>query len=309
LIANAFVKRSVSLTKKGDSVQVTFLGTAAAPSMPNPFCICEVCVMARRIGGKNMRRRSSILVNDDLLIDIGPDTATASFTCGVSFAGVQICLLTHSHEDHFDPEFIMARHADYGTAVAGELLLAASVPVLEAVDSILARRCEYGSIFALDTQAALGIKLLPLAPFEACQIGDYRVIGSPANHGKDQGYLLYAVERGGQAIFYGTDTSIFFDEVWDFLLRQDMRYDLVVLDQTYGIGFDSNDHLASGDVAAHAERFRREGLLKDNAAVYVTHISHEGYLEHDEFDAYAAKRGYRVAYDGLKVDTNGQRRI
>jgi len=58
-----------------------------------------------------------------VLVDIGPDIATASFEHGVSLAGISICLLTHAHEDHFDPEFIMSRHEEYGTVVAQELLL------------------------------------------------------------------------------------------------------------------------------------------------------------------------------------------
>ena len=69
-------------------MQITFLGTAAAPSMPIPFCICKVCKDARRVGGKNLRRRSSLMINDDLLVDIGPDIATASFEYGLSLAGV-----------------------------------------------------------------------------------------------------------------------------------------------------------------------------------------------------------------------------
>ncbi len=69
-------------------MQITFLGTAAAPSMPIPFCTCQVCADARRVGGKNLRRRSSLMINDDLLVDIGPDIATASFEYGLSLAGV-----------------------------------------------------------------------------------------------------------------------------------------------------------------------------------------------------------------------------
>ena len=104
-------------------------------------------------------------------------------------------------------------------------------------------------------------------------------------------------------MFYGTDTSVLSEEVWDHLQRQRTRYDAVILDHTYGIGFDSRpgDHLASRDVIAHASRFRESGLLKENGAVYATHLSHEGNLEHDELDEYARAHGYRVAYDGLKL--------
>ncbi len=288
-------------------MQVTFLGTGAAPSMPIPFCTCHVCLDARRVGGKNLRRRSSIIINDDLLVDIGPDIATASFEHNVSLAGINVCLQTHAHEDHLDAEFIISRHAEYGTIVSSDLLFVGSGETLKVVDENVRRRCEYGSIFDPDTQAALKMNVLSVAPYEACTVGNYRVTGYPADHATDQASLLYSLEQENHAVFYGTDTSILSEEVWEHLLRHRTRYDLIVLDHTYGIGLESRpeDHLGSRDVIAHADRFRESGLLKDNGIVYATHISHEGNLEHAELDEYAGKHGYRVAYDGLRLVLDG----
>ena len=250
--------------------------------MPIPFCVCQACSEARRAAGKNLRKRSSIAINDDLLVDIGPDIATASFAHDVSLTGISICLLTHAHADHFDPEFLMSRHEEYATVVAQEMLLAGSIDALRSIDEVLGRRCEYGSIFAQDTQRALKINLLTVEPFEAQVVGDYRFTGYPANHGTEKGGLLYSIEQGQHAIFYGTDTSILSEQVWEHLLFAGTQFDLLVLDHTYGIGFDVSppDHLASVDVIGHVDRFRRSGLLKDNAEAYATHISHEGCLEH-----------------------------
>ena len=288
-------------------MQLTFLGTAATPSMPIPFCVCEACAIARRIGGRNFRRRSSVVINGDLLVDIGPDIATASFEHDVRLTGIGICLQTHTHADHLDAEFILSRHADYGTKVSGNLLLGASDETLHSIDRLVQQRSDYGSIFDPDTQAALHIGLVPLTPFETYRVGDYRIVGYPANHGNDQGFLLYSIVQGNHAVFYGTDTSVLFDEVWEHLQLERSGYDVVILDHTYGIGHGSRpaDHLASKDVIAHANRFRDNGLLKDNGVVYATHLSHEGSLEHDELDEYARKHGYRVAYDGLKLQLDG----
>lgn len=284
-------------------MKVTFLGTAAAPSMPIPFCVCQVCMDARIVGGKNLRRRSSVIINDDLLVDIGPDIATASFEHNLSLASTSVCLQTHTHEDHLDTEFIISRHAEYGTEISSDLVFVGSSETLRAVDAIVCQRCEYGSIFDPDTQAALKMNVLSVAPYETHAVGNYRVTGYPANHGTNQGYLLYSIEQGDHAVFYGTDTSVLSEEVWKHLLFHHTQYDLLVLDHTYGIGFDSRpaDHLGSRDVIAHANRFRESGLLKDNGIVYATHISHEGNLEHGELDEYAEKHGYRVAFDGLKL--------
>jgi phosphoribosyl 1,2-cyclic phosphodiesterase len=242
-----------------------------------------------------------------LLVDIGPDIATASFEHNLSLANISVCLQTHAHEDHLDTEFIISRHTEYGTVVSCDLLFVGSSETLRAVDAIVCRRCEYGSIFDPDTRAALKMNVLSVTPYEACAVGNYRITGYPANHGTDQASLLYSIEQGHHAVFYGTDTSVLSEEVWEHLLLHRTRYDLLVLDHTYGIGLDSRpaDHLGSRDVIAHANRFRESRLLKDNGIVYATHISHEGNLEHDALDEYARKHGYRVAFDGLRLLLDG----
>ena len=287
---------------------MTFLGTAAAPSMPVPFCVCTACVEARRKRGKNLRRRSSILVNRDLLVDLGPDVATASFDHGVAFTETSICLLTHSHEDHFAPEFIICRHSDYGAAVSQPLVIAGSAETIGHMDAVLARRFECGSVFDPDTQSALQLSVVCLEPFQQYQVGVYRVTPYPANHGAGGGALLYSIEEGQQAMFYGTDTSGLSECVWQRLGESNRRYDLVILDQTYGIGVDSRakDHMSASNVAAHAERFRTSGLLKNSAVVYAIHISHEGCLEHEQLDRCAAENGYRIAYDGLVLELGNE---
>jgi phosphoribosyl 1,2-cyclic phosphodiesterase len=152
------------------------------------------------------------------------------------------------------------------------------------------------------------LKPLCFVPFEPVTLGDYQVTPYPANHGNVGESLLYSIELGQRAILYCTDTSELSDSVWDHLLKRRTRFDAVILDHTYGIGFSSipGDHLASQDVAAYADRFRTEGLLKSDATVYATHISHEGYLEHSELDAYARKHGYRIAFDGLTLELGGE---
>ncbi len=288
-------------------MQVTFLGTSAAPSVPSPFCVCQVCKCARRMGGKNLRRRSSIIVNDDLLVDIGPDVVSASFEHDVCLTGIDVCLMTHAHEDHYDPEFLISRHGSYGTVVAKDMILAGSIDTLRSIDEDLARRCEYGSIFDRQTQFVLRIDTLILEPYRKQAVGRYSITGYPANHGSVEGALLYAIEQGPHAIFYGTDTSVLPEHAWEHLQSTATRFDLLVLDHTYGVGIDASppDHLASVDVIDHVDRFRRNGLLKDGAQAYATHISHEGYLEHDDLDRYAAANGYRIAFDGLSLKIAG----
>ncbi|WP_200915571.1 hypothetical protein [Margalitia shackletonii] len=42
-------------------MKLHFLGTAAAEGIPNPHCTCNTCTEARRLGGRNIRSRTSVI--------------------------------------------------------------------------------------------------------------------------------------------------------------------------------------------------------------------------------------------------------
>lgn len=43
-------------------MKLTFLGTSAAEGVPSLYCDCETCEKTRILKGKNIRKRSSLLV-------------------------------------------------------------------------------------------------------------------------------------------------------------------------------------------------------------------------------------------------------
>ena len=105
------------MVKKEDAfMRVTFLGTGAATACPLVFCRCPVCRAGWERGGKDLRRRSSALIGEDTLIDLGPDIMSAAFAFGVDIGQVRYCLQTHAHSDHFDAGHLITRMADYATA-------------------------------------------------------------------------------------------------------------------------------------------------------------------------------------------------
>ena len=95
-------------------MKLTFLGTSASEGFPNAFCDCDNCTAARQAGGPSLRKRSSALINQDLLIDLGPDLMAAAQQHGVSLAQLNYCLQTHEHEDHLDPSHFGSRSAFCG---------------------------------------------------------------------------------------------------------------------------------------------------------------------------------------------------
>ena len=283
-------------------MKVHFLGTGASPSMPLAFCSCEACRAARSHGGKNLRRRSSLLVDGVVLIDLGPDVTTASFDQSVSLAKVRLCAQTHPHADHFDPELVVSRHPGWGTVPETALTILGSPQTLREIDRLVGRDAERGSLFDQPQRELLRMELVPIEPFQELSFDRYRITAYPANHAASYSALLYSIDDGAHAVFYACDTSLLAQSVWDHMREHGPAYDLMVFDQTYGIGYESSDHLAAADVAVYAAEVRERGLLKSDGSVYVTHLSHEGIREHEELELHSAANGYHVAFDGLTLE-------
>ena len=222
-------------------MKITFLGTAAATAMPLPFCGCAACRQARRLGGKDIRRRSSILVNSDLLIDLGPDVPAACSQYAIDLSKIRYLLQTHAHSDHFDAGHFITRHPDYAAKELSPLLLAASPATLQAMNAALKREDSCAGLFSADFQRLLRFSLQPLSPFETVQLGEYTVTGLDALHDPRQQALIYFLEHRGKTLLYGTDLSRLSEENFHWLKGRLIHF--IILDQTYGEGCNAGGHL------------------------------------------------------------------
>lgn len=289
--------------KANDVVKLTFLGTAAANAFPEAFCRCQNCESARRAQGQSLRKRSSALVNDDLLIDLGPDIMAASQVHGAALMNVRVCLQTHPHSDHLDLSHLLSRSAEYGTQGAPRMDFFASRETLDKAAETFIRDLDGSPLLAHDTQARLNVSFHTVAPYEPFVVGDYVVTAFPASHAEGAGAMLYAVEQGGRRIFYGTDTGPLREDVWRAFHALNLRFDAVVLDHTHGpTERGTSEHMSASDVIDCVSRMRAEGILARDGRVFGTHIAHEGNPAHPELVAFARAHGYDIAYDGLVLD-------
>jgi phosphoribosyl 1,2-cyclic phosphate phosphodiesterase len=282
-------------------MMITFLGTAAVNAYPEAFCQCDNCDRARELGGPSLRKRSAALINDDLLIDLGPDIMTASLMHGRSLTRVRYCLQTHAHADHLDPSHFLSRSPEYGVVGAPRLHFYASTATVRVAAQLLERDC--APLGLLDPKAGerLNLEIHQIEALQSFTVGPYQVTAFPANHDPVVDPLLYSVEGGGRSIFYGTDTATLPEETWQALHRCKLRFDVVILDHTYGPDEPGSDHLSAQQFIEHVGRMREEGLLTDTARAFATHIAHQGNPVHPDLADFAARHGYEVAYDGLTV--------
>ncbi|MDP9435327.1 MAG: adenosylcobinamide kinase, partial [Actinomycetota bacterium] len=79
-------------------MRLRLLGTGSSDGWPNPWCTCASCAAAAAAGV--LRGSTSALLDDRLLLDVGPDAPRAAARAGVGLAGVQAVLVGHAHPDH-----------------------------------------------------------------------------------------------------------------------------------------------------------------------------------------------------------------
>jgi phosphoribosyl 1,2-cyclic phosphate phosphodiesterase len=282
-------------------MKLTFLGTAAANAFPEAFCSCSNCEQARALGGHSLRKRSSALINTDLLIDLGPDIMSAAIQHNCPLTQVRYCLQTHAHADHLDTSHMLSRSPGFGVVGAPRLHFYASEGSIRQLERWLERDCAPYGLLASETEELLNLQIHTVRALQPFQVGGYRVIALPANHDPVVEPLLYAIQAEGRTILYATDTAIFPEETWQAFHQFKLKFDFVILDHTYGPEEPGSDHLSAHQVSEHIARMRAEGLLTEGARAFATHIAHEGNPPHPELADFAAQHGYEVAYDGLTV--------
>ena len=82
-------------------MKLKFLGTAAAEGVPAIFCSCQTCKSSGELGGRNIRKRSSLLLDDKIMFDFN-DALTFVHQYQLDLSKLEHLVITHSHSDHFN---------------------------------------------------------------------------------------------------------------------------------------------------------------------------------------------------------------
>jgi phosphoribosyl 1,2-cyclic phosphodiesterase len=283
------------------SLSITYLGTGDASGYPHPFCNCENCVEARQVGGKSFRLRSSALINDELLLDLGPDLLAGAFLQRKSLHDIRYVVQTHPHMDHLEPHHLGMRTHAFGLSEIPPLTFYGTATSVEKVRDTLfntksTRKYPAGELFDI-----LNLTVQEIAGGETFQVGPYEFTAIPASHDAPGICVLYAIRLGDRAIFYGNDTGPLSDDAWEMLGKLGYAFDLVSLDHTMGVNEGNAGHMSGAMVVDTMARMREMELLKPGARVLGTHIAPHSNPIHEKMAAIAAESGYEIAYDGLTI--------
>ncbi len=268
-------------------MEILLLGTAAAEAIPNPFCRCSVCENARRVGGREVRGRSAALINDDLLIDIGPDLLCSANRLNIYLGNLSTVLVTHGHEDHWLPSNLFWREPGFAPTPVAPLTVYGPQ---DAVGMVKAMR-EFKS----------PLEVVAVHAGDRWSAGRYTVTAVPATHGGGSiEALLYVIDDGKHRLFYATDTSSLSEEAWE-VLRPLGPMSAILLDETSGLRSGGSGHHGFAKFLETRERMFKEGVMDADTLLVAHHFSHNGGLTHAELVEKFAPYGVTVAYDGLEL--------
>lgn len=278
----------------GVKMKIKLLGTAAFEGIPALFCRCDICQESRKLGGKNIRMRSSALVDNKIGLDFTNDTLAHIHNYNLDFSVLEHLFIGHSHSDHFNYYDLEAKLKWYTNEGNPVLNVYANKVSIEMLSSYLEK---FGDISPY-------MKLHVLEPFTQTKVEDYTVTALPATHITDfpeEKALVYVIERNGKRIFYGLDSGWYYDETWEYL--KTIHLDCMVLDCTNGFaeGGTSN-HMSFEENVNVVKKLTEAGSLNASSKIVSTHFSHNGKVVYDRHCEEFAGQGIIMSYDGIEIE-------
>lgn len=279
-----------------------FLGTGAAEGIPNPFCNCRICRSAREKKGREIRTRSSFMLNDKVIIDMGADYFAQSVTLGVSFEKVEHILFTHTHDDHFNytlfwERFVAEKGAQSGLKV---YMTDEAMGVIE--DFYMHSRLTDGR-----EKFIKNVDFVPMKYGERYHIDSFLVMPLKGRHetSYEKNSANFLIENRGKTLFYGLDSGCFLPETVSALAGK--RLDAIITECTFptecGIT-EEGSHMDLPMCVNNLDRLYSCNAIDSHTAVYLSHIGAFG-MTHSELEAAAEniKRPYKIiaAFDGMEL--------
>lgn len=255
-------------------MRVRLLGTGSADGWPNPFCTCASCTTARAEG--RLRGQTAALVDDELLLDCGPETPHAAQRTGVDLTRLRHVLITHNHPDHCAPAFLLFR------SWAGD----GPLDVLGPPDVV-----EQAAMWVAPDSP---VRFVAVRPGERHTVGRFAVHVLAAEHGGSA--VLYDVTAPDGRLLYATDTGPLPEAT--VAAAAEASYDVVLLEETFGDKLDhGTDHLDLRSFPEQVRRLRSVGAVTDRTDVVAIHLSHHN-PPTPELARRLAAWGARVVDDG-----------
>ncbi len=268
-------------------MRIQILGSAAAEAVPGVWCECDFCREVRIKGGKDIRRRTAYLIDDDTLVDFGPDSVWQSCEFKIDLTQIKRVLFSHSHSDHLCAQEFEWRNGY--SRVSRNLKVFGNANVLALINQ---KATPQGACYTP----------IEVVGGNSYQDEDMTITAVTAQHYPGDGAVNYIVERNGRSILIANDTGWWDEESWNFVAG--LHLDAAIIECTYA--FLDVDHRAGHLGAKAAREFRDRlvemGVLDAAAPALVNHFSHNGSPGQEALEEYYAPFKMGVGYDGLIIN-------
>ena len=282
-------------------MKIQYWGTAAAEGVPGIFCDCEVCRLAREHKGRKIRMRSQLLVNDDLLVDFGPDTYANSLKYDFNLTRLQHLIITHPHEDHLYTEELWHRLKGFACQIGTPSL------AIHGSEDTLMKLCKVDVDYK-GFQNQNRVIYDVMKPYETRQIGNYFVTPLPAEHGTKTPFV-YLIEEGSKSFLVLNDTGRPSYEVYEYLMKRGIVLDAISFDTTFGYENvlkkygKADSHMGLLDNVAVKGFLDMKEIADQHTVCIANHFSHQGIdADYDRMCEHAKKYGFIISYDGLEIE-------
>lgn len=260
------------------------------------FCGCSFCKKIREIGESEFHTRSQVILDDTVCIDFPPEAYYHSLKYGVDLSALKYLLVTHSHMDHFYAHDFILRGYKYAQLDGGIMEIYGNSDVKSVFEHCTARE--------MKPEVAPNFAFHEIKPFEDFNVGGYRVITLPANHGTTENALLFYIGRGGKGYLHFYDTGIVSDKALGFLKDKGVKADLVSFDCTFvcNAGNEKARHMGIPDNMIVKQKLLDLDVIDKNTKIVITHFSHNGKPFRAVLENLEREYGVIAAYDGLEVE-------
>ena len=158
---------------------------------------------------------SAALINNDLLIDLGPDLIASGMRHNLRLNAIPYTLQTHPHGDHLNSITFFARARICQVREIATMCLHCSATTVNWIDRIMFEDIADVSFRHPAVQDRFALAITEVAPWQAFEVGPYYV-QAEANHHMGSEAMLYAIEdtRSGDRLFHGTGTGPLQERTW-----------------------------------------------------------------------------------------------
>lgn len=275
-----------------------YYGTAAAEGIPAIWCECEVCVRARKKGGRNIMSRSQQTIDDKIMIDFPADTFM-HITQGLPITKIHTCIITHDHQDHFYPEDILMRNIWFAPVIKNDtpFSLYSMKQSIEHWEKLVEKE---GQV------PPERVEIHEITPFKSFEAEGYKITPLTARHDEEAGSVIYLIEKDGKCVLHANDTGYFKEETWEYLKENPCHINFASFDCTMTVSYPENDmmfgHMNYATVKNVRNKLRALGMIDDNTICAINHFSHNNKMIYDDLVNFVKDDGFIVSYDGLEVE-------